>query len=587
MEDTTSPECSSTNPQYLQPGSIVRHFALAEAARDSGLVFAARSYWREVWRGEDMEGDTWARGYLGGLIDPKPGSETIRERRYSWWVYKAYADLTDTLVHVDSTGSVDGLASRNNELHEARVLLGGYRPLSSDTINVKMNGLRSVDSLVVNDVVHVLIQRIPGGPDSFAVAESWVQPIEILDERRLVFGDSLDLEVTGFGEYDALSITLTPIDPEVEAAPGAFQNVQDAVEETAIGNIARVDPPDAPLDAHTIDLRIPNGVRVIADSLITIRGLNSDTCVVFPQNAVPFTAIENLRFVPSNSTDIMIFMRGAGSVRDCVLDSDERDPSYGIQGDRSSGEITNTTINLTNDLARGIQLEDSSTLVRNCWVRARGDLSGGIGVLDATSRAVIESTFVSGSDVCISVDGKTTVRYCTADSTLDSGILGSTGKQNRKLPREQLPGLRVQTMPSMRIPCATAWRDGDIEANVGVGNLEEDPLLCGEGEYTLRVDSYGNPANNASGNQIGAFPVACIGGILARSTTWPGSPLNDNVLTAVDDTVIPSSATLMLESGSVIEFPEEGYSSGGRGHLSCKKSTWLAASWWKDPPGRP
>jgi hypothetical protein len=49
----------------------------------------------------------------------------------------------------------------------------------------------------------------------------------------------------------------------------------------------------------------------------------------------------------------------------------------------------------------------------------------------------------------------------------------------------------------------------------------QDPLYCGlagDEQYTLRVESYGNPANNG-GHEIGAFPVGCIFGTLAGTTS--------------------------------------------------------------------
>jgi len=211
-------------PEYMQPGSIVRHFALAERARREGLLFAFRSVWQEVWNEEcdectgdcvpSCELDTpWERGRLGGIVDPHPNLSL--DKRYAWWVYKAYADMTGMIVEMDSTASLDGVASRDSV--QARALIGGYRSLKSDTLLIRLKGLRDIDDLVINDVVHVTIHQMFG--DSL-FDTSGVEPDTVFNGRKLVFGDSLGLEVTGFGQYDAISIELIPIEPDTTPAPG-------------------------------------------------------------------------------------------------------------------------------------------------------------------------------------------------------------------------------------------------------------------------------------------------------------------------------------------------------------------------------
>ena len=84
----------------------------------------------------------------------------------------------------------------------------------------------------------------------------------------------------------------------------------------------------------------------------------------------------------------------------------------------------------------------------------------------------------------------------------------------------------------------------------GTGSVNEDPLYCdaANGEYTLRVDSYGNPENNASGKRIGAFPVVCMYGTLARSAAFAGNGTLDMTAT----TTIPSGDSLTLKAGTTL-----------------------------------
>ena len=62
------------------------------------------------------------------------------------------------------------------------------------------------------------------------------------------------------------------------------------------------------------------------------------------------------------------------------------------------------------------------------------------------------------------------------------------------------------------------YRGGSTDAT----DLTEDPLYCdrASNEYDLRVDSYGNPENNGSGEIIGAYGVGCMYGTLARTSSF-------------------------------------------------------------------
>ena len=61
-----------------------------------------------------------------------------------------------------------------------------------------------------------------------------------------------------------------------------------------------------------------------------------------------------------------------------------------------------------------------------------------------------------------------------------------------------------------------------IGGSTDATDLTEDPLYCdrASNEYDLRVDSYGNPENNGSGEIIGAYGVGCMYGTLARTSSF-------------------------------------------------------------------
>ena len=85
----------------------------------------------------------------------------------------------------------------------------------------------------------------------------------------------------------------------------------------------------------------------------------------------------------------------------------------------------------------------------------------------------------------------------------------------------------------------------------GTGSVIQEPLYCNEStkEYTLRVDSYGNPGNNASDELIGAYPVACMFGTLARTSEFKGN----GTLYVPADVVIPSQKTLTLDEATTLK----------------------------------
>ena len=101
------------------------------------------------------------------------------------------------------------------------------------------------------------------------------------------------------------------------------------------------------------------------------------------------------------------------------------------------------------------------------------------------------------------------------------------------------------------------YLDGSTDAT----DLTEDPLYCdrASNEYDLRVDSYGNPENNGSGETIGAYGVGCMYGTLARDSDYEGG----GTLSFPADLTVPSGKSLTLGAGTTVEVSATDSLSGG------------------------
>jgi hypothetical protein len=89
----------------------------------------------------------------------------------------------------------------------------------------------------------------------------------------------------------------------------------------------------------------------------------------------------------------------------------------------------------------------------------------------------------------------------------------------------------------------------------------EDPLYCdaSNGSYTLRVDSYGNPGNNGSGELIGALPVSCMFGTLARDSDYE----EGGALSFPADLTVPSGKSPTLGAGTAVNVSPTDSLTGG------------------------
>jgi flagellar hook capping protein FlgD len=546
----------------VTPGVLVRNFALAEQARadNLGLLFACRTVWCDPC-------STCIGGpefYLAHLLDPCAADvHGLFRPRYAWWVYKAYADITGSYVHASTTGSVDAIAGMCANADTSRILIGNYSPGTATDLRVVLKNLNSTN-LVVNEAIQVTVKRLLGAPDNVYQAYQGLGPLLISSGRLPVNGDSavVDISSNQCGPGDAVSIEVARITPGITVARGNFLTVEDAIQATDIGDTVIVVPLDTGTPYKEDDIHLKNGVKVVAQSgSLPIFIGDEDTVFVFPENANAFTSLEGIVIRAGDSTRVLVALRGAGSMRNCTL-SDSMGvatTTTGILATGHTGEIRNCTLQMTShshttgQTVVAMDLGDltgaNSTHVVGCSINAKTGYTQTYGIRTSIyADAVIESTFVTSENLGIDLWDNSVVRFCTVDNTYYEGISGGTSAR-----------IENCIVTNMLGP----WEHGIIGNNIdycicpqgfsdlaGTGNSTEDPHYCSTGIYTLRADSYGNPDNNASGKQIGAFPVACLFGTLARNVTWNGT---HPALSILGDVTVPAGKSLTVGNGGVFK----------------------------------
>lgn len=429
-----------------------------------------------------------------------------------------------------------------NSRTEACISLGNYRgvsPGSSSAITIV--GLRNVEGLVLNDAVEALVCRTVFQRRREARTSS---------RRVLVSGQSLELSLGDLQRHDSAVVKLSTICPDTVCAPGNFNTVQDAIDSTDIGDVALVDTDPGTYVGRIV---LKNGVKIAStlgsQPTFIVQG---DTGIVFPEEAVPFTSLDGVRVIPdtvSNSTEALILVRGGASVRNCTIQDAGGTPSYGIIAENHTGTIESCNVMITSgtQTAIGISLSGSTTKIANCTINTKNGSAQSEGIVSYPSGGVtIENCLVKSNwKGIVAATSSDTVAFCTVDSTSDNGIYVGGWCWNSIV-------TNVSGASNSGIAGNNAWY---CIAPDGIDDpyycSADDPLYCSSDEYTLRVDSYGNPENNPSGQVIGNFPVNCMYGTVQRDATWSDV---SKPLPALGDVTIPSGRTLTFGKGVVVNF---------------------------------
>jgi hypothetical protein len=265
---------------------------------------------------------------------------------------------------------------------------------------------------------------------------------------------------------------------------------------------------------------------------------------------------------------------GTTYIDNCTVTDDGDQMSVGISGwsdEDVQGRISNCTV--TMNQGYGIRAI-GDVLVSGCTVELTEPESDSQGI--SCSPSLSENVVVTGCFVKVrggvgirSYEDTVEIRYCTIDS-VDTGIWGGgfdpyvhhcivTHHNDTSQGGYGFDGVDAQYC----IGYGTGAYEASPDAQ-GTGSVVQDPLYCGqaggpESRYSLRVDSYGNPDNNASELPVGAFPVACMYGTLARDATYEGA----DTLAFLGDQVVPNGSTLTLGPGTTLDVATTDSQSGG------------------------
>jgi hypothetical protein len=176
------------------PGMHVWYLANMEEA---GIYGACKATW------DDEGGEPYNAMVptLGGFLtwpDLKP--------RSTWWVMKAYADISGDLMEVIPDSTMEAIAGIDPKAGTIRILLGRSSYGSSDDV-VKIRNLDKVSWLAGIDSVHVVASRIPNsGWDALPA------PIRVFDRYEVIRQDVLRLNFPEFGHNEALFIEIRSSD---------------------------------------------------------------------------------------------------------------------------------------------------------------------------------------------------------------------------------------------------------------------------------------------------------------------------------------------------------------------------------------
>lgn len=162
------------------------------AVEEAGIESAAHACWEDKQKG--VYG-CWTDS-LDGILIPcelKP--------RSTWWVYRRYADVTGTLVRVDSSASVCGIAGTDDARKQVSVLLGRDAKGKGD---VRLRFTNLDRAACFRDSVRVIVERIPDSG-----WEHLPKPEVIQECVRPLFGSELTVIVPGLGPSDACFVRLS------------------------------------------------------------------------------------------------------------------------------------------------------------------------------------------------------------------------------------------------------------------------------------------------------------------------------------------------------------------------------------------
>ncbi|RKP54446.1 carbohydrate-binding protein [Cohnella endophytica] len=143
----------------------------------------------------------WDHCCSSGLLDDT--LTTSSEKKGQWWTYKAYADMTGTIVNTSPSAHIDGVASKDASKASALILLGNKGGQTGD-IDVNINRLDTASYLIgSNGKAHVVVSLI-NNIDPVAA------PVVTQSFDATVVNNSIKLIIPWNYALDAYTISITP-----------------------------------------------------------------------------------------------------------------------------------------------------------------------------------------------------------------------------------------------------------------------------------------------------------------------------------------------------------------------------------------
>jgi len=159
---------------------------------DSDISSAAHAIWS----------DCCTTGSLDSVLS---GTGSLAAPTGQWWVYRAYAQLSGSMVATSSANADVTAAASENQSQGRAVALIGNDSGQTGTTTIQVNGLSSASWLESGGSVHATLQRIPD--QSYLMA-----PTTVADETLPVVNGSVSIPATFQAGTDAFFLTLSPSD---------------------------------------------------------------------------------------------------------------------------------------------------------------------------------------------------------------------------------------------------------------------------------------------------------------------------------------------------------------------------------------
>lgn len=316
------------------------------------------------------------------------------------------------------------------------------------------------------------------------------------------------------------------------------------------------------------------------------------------------TVIDSCSVTVSGTTNLTGIYHDGGppTITDCTVDvSDSTGIYVSCPSPSTGGTVSNCTINM--NVGTGLRMDSGSFLVEDIKVSLAASYYYNAGLVcgytDGQLKSTIEDCFVSapgGVGVYVN-DDSVTVRNITVDN-VGTGFFGYYQTIHNCIVTNYNDGYEYAYENIVAVNCIADGTNPYDTGAQGTGSVIDDPLYCDAsgGEYTLRVDSYGNPENNDTA-LIGAFPVACMYGTLQRETEFTVG----GTLAFTGDAVVPDATSLTLGQDTILDISDSDGEAGGSddqkvelivedggsldvqgasGHLVQFASTGSEGDWW-------